>query len=173
MSSHTNEYAIGTPSLLDLARNIVDQTTRISQYLENNKHAPPTFAPDSSEPPQTPEYLALHSSLKTSLEDLERLIDGPRRSLRSFVCQGNDLAAFQVALDFDFFTLTPVEGDISIVDLAKRAGLDADRTARILRMLATHRVFVENRPGFISHTAASQAIASDEELRCSGHYLQV
>ncbi|OQD92298.1 hypothetical protein PENSOL_c042G00427 [Penicillium solitum] len=42
-------------------------------------------------PPETPEYLALHSSLTSSLEDLQRLVDG---SLRTFVCHETDLAAF-------------------------------------------------------------------------------
>lgn len=179
MSSHAAEIAPagangdskGTVNLLDLARNIVEKTTSITEYLEKAQHAPPTFAANSSDPPDTPEYLALHSSLKASLQDLERLVDGPKRSLRSFVCQGNDLAAFHVAFDFEFFTLTPLEGEISIVDLARKAGLDADRTARIVRMLITHRIFAETRPGFISHSAASYTIASDEEVRCSGHYL--
>lgn len=173
MSNHTNGDAKGTPNLIELAKNILEQTTSISQYLEKINHAPPSFAPNSSEPPQTPEYLALHSTLKSTLEDLQDLIDGPRRSLRSFVCQGNDLAAFQVACDFELFTHVPLEGEISIQDLAKKAGLDADRTARCLRMLATHRMFKEPRPGFFSHTGASYIISSDEELRCSTHFMQV
>ena len=173
MSSPTNNCAKGSTDLLTLANNILQQTTSIVSYLKNNNIAPPTFAADSTEPPETAKYLALHGSLKTSLEDLDRLIDGPKRSLRSFVCQGNDLAAFQVACDFEFFTLVPAEGEISIVDLAQKAGLDADRVARVLRMLATHRIFREATPGFISHTAASYAIGIDEELRCAGHYMQV
>lgn len=173
MSNHTNGDAKGTPNLIDLANSIFQQTTTLSLYLDKINHAHPSFAPNSPEPPQTPVYLELYSTLKSTLEDLQDLIDGPRRSLRSFVCQGNDLAAYQVACDFDLFTLVPLEGEISIEDLAKKAGLDADRTARVLRMLATHRMFKETRPGFISHTGASYIISSDEELRCSTHFMQV
>lgn len=175
-NGHTNGHGKntnGTTDLVTLANNIAAQTASLATYLKDNHLAPPSFAADSSELPETAEYLAVHSSLTTSLEDLQRLVDGPKRSLRSFVCQGNDLAAFQVACDFDFFTIVPVQGDISLENVAQRAGLDVDRVARVIRMLATHRIFHEPRAGFISHTAASYAIANDEELRCAGHYMQV
>ncbi|RYP30957.1 hypothetical protein DL767_005999 [Monosporascus sp. MG133] len=47
-------------------------------------------------------------------------------------------------------------------------GLDADRIARIMRMLITHGVFQEHRPGSISHSAASMILRNDEDLRCAG-----
>ncbi|KAI3316711.1 S-adenosyl-L-methionine-dependent methyltransferase [Xylariaceae sp. AK1471] len=172
MSTKTNGRPVGaSTSLLALSNNIADKTKEITQYLENNKLTPPSFLPNSIDVPDTPEYLALRSSLKESLEDLTLLVDGPKRSLRSFVCQANDLAAFQVAFDFELFSLVPTEGDISIEELATKAGLDVDRTARCVRMMATQRVFRESRPNFIAHTAASIAICKDEELRCAGQYM--
>jgi hypothetical protein len=67
----------------------------------------------------------------------------------------------------------PREGSISAEALAKKAGLDVDRTVRVLRMLCTHRFFHETRPGNFSHTAASAVFNSDENLRCAGSYLFV
>jgi len=47
------------------------------------------------------------------------------------------LTDFQLALDFEFFSLVPTEGDISLEDLASKAGLDQDRTNHDIRMLIT------------------------------------
>lgn len=169
----------GESTMDELATKIVQQTAEMTSYLSSNGHDHPDFAPDSVEPPETAEYLALHSSLSSCLDDLQRLIDGPRRNMRQFVMMGNDLAALQVAFNFDLFQLVPLEEDggrgagIDVLALADKAGIDADRTARVLRMLATHRVFVEPKPGHFAHTAASAVFHRDEELRCAGHYMLV
>ncbi|ROT40785.1 O-methyltransferase [Sodiomyces alkalinus F11] len=162
--------AAPTTDLVTLADNIASQTKAIAQYLEANNVEPPSFSPASSQLPNTAEYVALYNSLKTSLQDLERLVDGPKRWLRSFVCQGNDLAALQVAFELDFFGLVPAAEEISMGDLAAAAGLDADRTARVLRMLTTHRIFQEPRAGFVAHSATSLVVHNDEDLKCAGAY---
>lgn len=160
-------------SLASLAANISQKVASLSAYLESQGRAQPSFVPGSADPPETAEYLTLHTSLTSSLEDLQRLIDGPRRSLRPFIMIGNDLAALQVAFDFGFFQLVPSEGPIEVEALAHQAGIDPDRAARVLRMLATHRIFVEPKPGFFAHTATSAVFYDDEELRCAGHYMYV
>ena len=169
MSKHANEV-VGEIDLLDLANNIVRQTQGITEYLKSNNHPTPTFAAGSGETPETAEYQALRSSLKTSLQDLERLVDGPRKHLRTFLRLGYDLAAYQVALEFEFFTLVPANGDISLVNLAQKAGLDVDRVSRVVRMLITNRFFQESSPGVISHSSSSYVLCKDEELRCVVHY---
>lgn len=156
--------------LLALAENISQKTKEISDYLKANNLATPTFAAGSEDPPSTPEYLEIHNSLKASLEDLQRLVDGPRRHMRAFLLEGYDLAAFQVALDFGFFDIVPSGGEISLQELAQKAGLDLDRVSRIVRMMITHRFFQEKKPGVISHNNASYILQKDEEFRCTVHY---
>ena len=156
-------------SILALAEAILEQTKGVTKYLQANDLAAPTLSPKASRPPNTPEYLALHGRLRTSLEDLQRLVDGPTKFYRSFFMLGYDLAAFQIALDFDFFSMVPVDGEISLEELANIAGLDQDRTSRVLRLLVTHRFFQERRPGFISHNSFSIAL-QNEELRALVHY---
>jgi len=168
--THAGPTASAT-SLASLAANISEKAASLSTYLESQGHAQPSFLPGCADPPETEEYLTLHTSLTSSLEDLQRLVDGPRRSLRPFIMIGNDLAALQVAFDFGFFQLIPPEGSMDVETLAHKVGIDADRTARVLRMLATHRIFVEPKPGFFAHTAASAVFHDDEELRCAGHYM--
>lgn len=156
-------------SILALAETILEQTKGVTKHLQANDLAAPTFSPKTKSPSNTPHYLALQSSLRTSLEDLQRLVDGPTKIYRSFFMLGYDLAAFQIALDFDFFALVPAEGDISLKELANRAGLDRDRTSRVVRLLVTHRFFEEHKHGFISHNSFSIAL-QDEELRALVHY---
>lgn len=157
-------------SILALAQNVLELTQDMTKYFQANNLAAPTFALDSRDPPDTPEYRRLHATLKTSLEDLQRLIDGPRKWLRAFCCTGYDLGALQIALDFEFFQLIPAHGDITIEDLAKKAGLDLDRTGRVIRQLMTYRFFEELRPRVISHSSTSLLMQQDEELRCVVHY---
>ena len=157
-------------SILALAQNILDLTQDMTKYFQANNLVAPTFSLDSLDPPDTPEYRRIHANLKTSLEDLSRLIDGPRKWLRAFCCSGYDLGALQVALDFEFFQLVPARGEIKLEDLAEKAGLDADRTGRVVRQLMTYRIFEELRPRFISHSSTSLAMQQDDQLRSVVHY---
>ncbi|KAL1799160.1 hypothetical protein ACET3X_003197 [Alternaria dauci] len=168
--THAGPTASAT-SLASLAANISEKAASLSTYLESQGHAQPSFLPGCADPPETEEYLTLHTSLTSSLEDLQRLVGGPRRSLRPFIMIGNNLATLQVAFDFGFFQLVPPEGSMDVETLAHKVGIDADRTVRVLRMLAAHRIFVEPKPGFFAHTAASVVFHDDEGLRCAGHYM--
>lgn len=157
-------------SILDLAQNVLGLTQDLTKYLQANNLTAPTFALDSQDPPNTPEYRRLYTSLKTSLEDLQRLIDGPRKWLRQFCCTGYDLGGFQVALDFEFFQLVPADGSITLEDMAEKAGLDVDRTSRVVRQLMTYRIFEERQPRVISHSSTSLLVQQDEDLRSVIHY---
>ncbi len=157
-------------SVLGLGQNILELSQEMSKYFQANNLTAPTFALDSPDPPDTPEYRRLHATLKTSLEDLQRLIDGPRKWLRVFCCTGYDLGALQVALDFEFFQLVPAHGEITLEDLAQQAGLDVDRTGRVVRQLMTYRIFEEHRPRVISHSSTSLVLQQDEEVRAVVHY---
>ncbi|KAL9576344.1 MAG: hypothetical protein Q9212_007179, partial [Teloschistes hypoglaucus] len=120
MVGSANTAVQGPPlSILALAQNVLELTQQITVYLQANNLAAPTFALSSQEPPDTPEYRSFHATLKTSLEDLSRLIDGPRKWLNVYCCTGYDLGAFQVALDFEFIQLIPAHGELTIEVLAK------------------------------------------------------
>ena len=154
---------------MGVAQDILEQTQAMTKYLQAHNLPAPTFTLDSQDPPATPEYRRLHATLKTSLEDLQRLVDGPRKWLREFCCTGYDLGALQVALEFGFFHLVPVNG-IKLEELAKQAGLDVDRTGRIVRQLMTYRIFEEHQPNVISHSSTSLLMQQDDDLRSVVHY---
>ncbi|KAI8623622.1 O-methyltransferase [Xylariaceae sp. FL1651] len=158
-------------ALLDLASNILKQTQGLTAYLQTHQLQEPNFNWNSPDIPETPEYMDIQSKLSASLDDLRRLVDGPRRFARSFICQGNDLAAFQIAFEFNLFEIVPLKGSINVAELAKLAGLDVDRTSRVMRMLVTHRVFRENPEDLFSHTAVSAVFNREEGMRCAGAYI--
>lgn len=170
MNLVTMSLPVQTPiQLVALAESILQQTKNISQYLKSHAHSEMTFDSVYTEPPNDPEFVQLQDSLKTSLEDLRFLADGPTRFYRSFFMTGYLLAAFQLALDLAFFDLVPPDGAISFQELAGKSGLDADRTKRVVCYLATHHVFRISQSGLVSHTAFSIAMR-DEELRSVVHY---
>ncbi|KAG8527710.1 uncharacterized protein KY384_007864 [Bacidia gigantensis] len=137
-----------------------------------SQNAPaPSFSPDSADIPETPEQAALRSHLLASLDDLRLLVNGPRRTIRSLICFSNDLAAFQVAFDFNFFTIVPEsEKGIALEEVARQAGIDVGRTRQVMRMLCTHRVFREIKEGWFAHTLTSVLFKRDENLRSAGHF---
>ncbi|RFN54060.1 putative o-methyltransferase [Fusarium flagelliforme] len=134
-------------SILGLAEGILEKTKEITKYLQAQNVAAPTFSCPSARVPVTTNYNDMQISLKESLEDLRRLLEGPAKFYRHYLMRGYELAAFQVALDFDFFTLVPPTSEISLDELARKSGLDVDRTNRIMRLLITHRFFKEITPG--------------------------
>ncbi|KAI8289638.1 O-methyltransferase [Colletotrichum sp. SAR11_57] len=168
MPSQSNG-ALGS-GLLAVAEDIVQQTQRIVKYLNANNIEQPTFATDDTIRPETLDYAKLQGELKRSLEDLQYLVEGPKRHFRNLACQGYELAAISVALDFNFFSIVPAEGKISLEELAERAGVDLDRTTRIVRLLATESIFREPTPGYVAHNPSSYLLHKDEEIRATLHY---
>ncbi|KAI9752217.1 MAG: hypothetical protein M4579_005720 [Chaenotheca gracillima] len=170
---HTNGVASKATShkdLLALADDVVQQTQAVAEYLRANQYAEPTGAPDDTGRPETLEYAKLHGGLKRSIDDLQYLVEGPKRHFRTLCCQGYELAAIQVALDFNFFGIVPAEGQISFESLSKKAGVDLDRTRRIVRSLATSFIFREPTPGYVAHNPSSYLLHTDEEVRSTLHY---
>ena len=53
----------------------------------------------------------------------------------------------------------------SAAEIAEKAGMDEDRTARVLRLLATQRIFeeVDGETGRFRHTANSALMARDKD----------
>ena len=157
-------------SMIGLAEDILANTREVTRYLQESSISLPTFSPTAEELPTTPAFQKLQARLRAQLEDLQLLVDGPPTFYRHFLMRGYEIGAFQIALDFGFFTLVPSEGDIKLEDLAKQAGLDQDRTGRVMRLLITHRFFEESRRGFFSHNSFSIALNKDDEIRSMVHY---
>lgn len=142
-------------SIDTLASQVFEVSTQISSYLSRNNHAHPNFGPTSPTVPDTYVYENLRNQLNDAAHDLIRLVNGPKNILRSLTFSHTDLAAAQVALRFKFFYHVP-DNNIGLTpaDLARVTNIDEDRISRILKMLATHRIF-EEVDGKFRHTATS------------------
>jgi hypothetical protein len=55
----------------------------------------------------------------------------------------------------------PLDGDISFHDLAEKTKLDPIRLRRYLQHSMMYRVFVNSRPGFVAHSAASRLLKTN------------
>lgn len=167
-------------SISSLANQISQLSTQISTYFQVLSQPEPDFSVDLTDVPETPEYEALRASLNDAALDLLRLINGPRNTLRSLFFSHYDLAALQVALERRFFDHVPLpvgmrggraeNGHVTVrgartAEIAEKAGMDEDRTARVLRLLATQRIFEEvdaDGEARFQHTACSALFTQDE-----------
>ena len=87
----------------ELCRRIATTATQVAAYYDENQLPEPTFGPDCPDIPSSVEYERLRISLNQTADDLMHLVNGPKNFIRTFTCSHYDLAAFQVALEFNFF----------------------------------------------------------------------
>ena len=61
--------------------------------------------------------------------------------------------------------LVPNDSTITLTELQAKTSLDPINLARVLRMAMTNGIFREPSHGVIAHTAASRALAEDEDMQ--------
>ena len=150
-----------------LAEQIHSTSYKIVKHLKACKQEEPTFEANSpiiNAKVETPEFEQLRNSLNEAANDLLLLVNGPKTFFRTFLTTHYELAAYQTAVEHNFFEHVPIKGKIHLTNLASLVGMDADRTGRFLRLLATQRVFKELEDDFFAHTASSIALATDSEV---------
>lgn len=148
-----------------MARNVQEATSKIVKYLEETGQPEPTFKQDSTVIKGNDDFDNSRVELIDAAHDLMRLVNGPLNEFRQFFTTQYELAAFQVAVEFELFTKVPLGGKIGVAELAKSAGMDEDRCGRIVRSLATQHVFNEVEPDFFEHTASSAVVARDPHVQ--------
>lgn len=161
-------------SIDSLAQQVTSLSSQITNFLAANSHPQLNFRPQlgTHSVPDDQAYEALRAPLNDAALDLLRLVNGPKNSLRSLFFTHYDLAALQVALDRRLFHHVPLQSDYSqagsepkatIAEIASKADMDEDRTGRVMRLLATHRIFeeIEGQHGTFRHTDSSAVFAKD------------
>jgi hypothetical protein len=156
-------------TLLDLSQKISKISLQIHNHLRKTSQKVPDFSPTTREIDSDDDFEVLRNALHEATQDLQVLVDGPKATLRALYGTHYDLAAHQVALEFDFFSKVPLDGAISVDELAQQTTLDPDIVGRVLRLLATQRVFSESGKNEFSHTALSAIVAQDNDLKSSFH----
>jgi hypothetical protein len=158
------------PTLLQLAKEVQQLTTHIVNDLTAKNIPEPSFDINSDSIPETPEQNDLRSRLNDAARDLLHLVNGPKNHARTSVCYLFDLAAWQVACEFNFFEAVPEDGAASVKEIAEKTGIDEDRVGRFLRLLATDRVFEEVGKDLFRHTSRSVLYLKDKQWRDVMHY---
>lgn len=167
-------------SIASLSDQISELSSQISACLLAGGQSEPDFSASSTSVlPITPEYESLRASLNDAALDLLRLVNGPRNTLRTMCFSHYDLSSLQVALERGFFIHVPLQQEtqgkedavIHVASIAEKAKMDVDRAARVLRLLATHRIFEEvgSGSGRFRHTAMSALMARDKYFHAMAH----
>jgi hypothetical protein len=160
-----------TSAIILLAKQISELSTQISSCFNASTFPEPNFSASSGDVPKTPEYESLRASLNDTALDLLRLVNGPKNTLRTYAFSHYDLAVLQVAVEQGFFTEIPLHGCIDARMLAQKIKMDEDRTTRLLRFLATRRIFEEvgSESGVFRHTAMSAVMSKDRDFHAMVH----
>lgn len=178
-------------TLTALAARIAKSAETIESFLEANKLPAPSFEADGPKTfPVTdgnPEIMAARDELIDCTQELRDLVVGPTDTIkwRSMVVrvpassrigtlhieysherQDHTLtASLQAIYRFKIAQAVPLDGEITIADLAGATGLAEVDVARIVRCAAVHRVFREKTAGSFSHTATSSLLARDAGMQ--------
>lgn len=156
-----------TSYLLSLARDIHQLTANLVEELYSLQPNEPDFTPSSAEVPTSPAYNTIRSKLNDVATDLLHLINGPKLHLQRYIFSHNDLAAYQVAFEFNIFSAVPEGDSIDLPMLAAKTGLDSDILQRVMTFLCTQRVFVEVADDVFAHTHISATFARNPDLRAA------
>jgi hypothetical protein len=107
----------------------------------------------------------MHLSVGCELDRQRTPTGGPAETTRLFYFNEIYLVgAMQVLCRYNVPQHVPLQGTISMLELASKTGLGEGLLARFVRMAATGYYFTEPRPGFIAHTAWSKTLATDEKM---------
>lgn len=147
------------PDLIELASQVLKLTKHVVDYLKQNQRSEPAANSMNADVPETLEYEELRIPLNDAASDLLRMVNGPKNTLKNLLSTHYDLAAYQAALELKFFESVPVDRGVRLSELAKLVDVDEDRTGRIMRFLATQRVFAEPEPDIFKHMATSALLA--------------
>ncbi|TGJ87886.1 hypothetical protein E0Z10_g869 [Xylaria hypoxylon] len=104
------------------------------------------------------------TELANAARELQALVQSPGQQLNLLAFAYHDIASVGVLLEFNIPELVPLEGAISLGELAAKVGLLEDKLARIVRYTITNFVFYEPEPNYIAHTPLSAALVRDPQF---------
>ena len=171
-----------SPSILDLARNILSDAESIDTYFQVNGLQQTSF--DINGPTRIvihdQEISKAHQRMINSSRELHHLALGPAESLRTLAnvrgvpllssenrswwlnCQQpEDPLVLSIVHRFNIAQHIPLEGHASFEDISKATGLPQFELTRFIRFATTSHIFREPIVGMIAHTAASRLLLED------------
>ncbi|KAJ8132488.1 hypothetical protein O1611_g1136 [Lasiodiplodia mahajangana] len=153
--------------VLQKAREILAQAENLVHYLEEKGLPEPDFTSSSPPHPTGRDFDVIRNNLTEAAQDIILLANGPMHWLRTFFCYHHDLGAWQIALRFGYFSIVPIDGSISVKEMAAVAKMDEDRLGRVMKLLASQRCFQELEEGVYAHTSLSAFIAKNKDIEAA------
>jgi len=140
------------------------QTSCITAYHEDNNVPGPSFDSETPNPSYPPNICAACAAALNAAQELTELLQGPQQLLLSQLA-GQQYIYHRLIDQFDIARKVPLNGDVSYAELAAAISLDESALRRVLRYAISNRFFAEKRPGYVSHSTASRALAEDPAMR--------
>ncbi|KAI1427081.1 S-adenosyl-L-methionine-dependent methyltransferase [Xylaria sp. FL1777] len=152
-----------TRSLEQLGSIVSRNAATLSHKLETQNISSPTVQ-DIHAPNLNEIDGAAVTELANAARELLALVQDPGQQLNILAFANFDSVSVGIILEFNIPALIPLEGAISLSELAAKAGLLEDKLARIVRYAITNFIFCEPQPNYIAHTALSAALARDPQF---------
>lgn len=159
--------ALHQNGLLDTAKDIVAQTTDLSEQLSQRSIVPPSGLAIGARSQLWTTHDAkignLRSSIMALTQHLDKLLNGPHGFLHDYVSTNWEYGALYTLLEFEVLEKMPLNGcSVHVDQLAKQSGLPPEKLLRICRLVATTGILQETEEGFFAHTAISETLVKDE-----------
>ncbi|KAF2672645.1 S-adenosyl-L-methionine-dependent methyltransferase [Microthyrium microscopicum] len=162
MSTHLSQLA-------QLAAEISKSAKQLDEYLTTNNLPQPSFeidAPVNYDYIVDPEARQAQLSLANAGRKLFLLMQSPTESFKFNVMTTiHTMGALQALGQFNVTEKVPFDKAISYDELASKTGLGLDMLTRCVRMASTSCIFQEKTPGYVSHTAMSKLLATEESTQ--------
>ncbi|KAI0415687.1 S-adenosyl-L-methionine-dependent methyltransferase [Xylaria grammica] len=150
-------------SLEQLSSIVSRNAAALSRKLEAQSISSPTVR-DIHSPNLSNIDATAATELANAARELQALVQSPGEQLNLLSCSYYDTISVGILLEFNIPELVPLEGGISLSELAEKVGLLEDKLARIVRYAITNFVFHEPEPNYIKHTPLSAALARDPAI---------
>ena len=156
-----------TPSLIELANEILKGATTLQEELSKQDLPQPNFAPDGRRNYHdvyfNPVAMDARAKLIEAAQTMYTLALGPTDALRDIAATGRMRANVLRAIhELGIADAVPTDGDISVDELASKVGAHPTPLRRVLRFAYTMRLFQEppGKPDFVAHTPLSAHVPS-------------
>ncbi|KAI0436302.1 putative O-methyltransferase [Xylaria telfairii] len=164
-------------SIENLAATISTKVAELSALLGEGRSPAPTLEEtgfgDFTHESDTPAGVALRktrSAILVAAQDLLQLVQGPTEHILCLAWSAADTANIDLITRLRFPQNVPLGSFISIEELSKTVRLPEDLVARIVRYAIGNGIFIEEKPGYIGHSASSAALVQNPHLSNIVHF---
>lgn len=160
-----------SPTLDQLAAEISNSTATLTSWLQANNLEQPrlnsTTGPGRFPQDKAPaEVLQARESLISASYRLQTLAQWPFTAAQSFAnTRAFDAQSLRCIIALKIPELIPLEGSVSLSELAALRDVDEGKLARILRYCMTNGWFLEPSPNRIAHSAMSALLVTSDAIR--------